>query len=177
MYYLFLPLAIFLCSWAKLWIGIPLTILLGIAPIFMLKDVRGETVPGSLRQETTVFFVLLIWVVLSGIGGYVWQNRRDHFFRNAVFMDLVERPWPVQSDGNALVYYLGFWLPSALVAKLTHSLETGYLMQLVYEQFDRYRLKGVRDHECQRDAADITVAYTRNSGIHTFYLRSNQEKP
>ena len=134
MYYLFLPLAIFLCSWVKLWIGIPLTILLGIAPIFMLKDVRGggETVTGSLRQETTVFFVLLIWVVLSGIGGYVWQNRWDHFFRNAVFMDLVERPWPVQSDGNALVYYLGFWLPSALVAKLTHSLETGYLMQLVY---------------------------------------------
>lgn len=51
------------------------------------------------------------------------------FFRNAVFMDLVERPWPVQSGGNALVYYLGFWLPSALVAKLTHSLETGFFIQ------------------------------------------------
>ena len=132
LYYLFLPLAIFLCSWVKFWIGIPLTLLLGIAPLFMLKDVRGETVTGSLRQETVVFLVLLIWVVLSGIGGYVWQNRWDHFFRNAVFMDLVERPWPVQSDGNALVYYLGFWLPSALVAKLTHSLEAGYFMQLIY---------------------------------------------
>lgn len=80
LYYLFLPLAIFLCSWVKLWIGIPLTLLLGIAPLFMLKSVRGETVTGSLRQDTGVFFVLLLWVVLSGIGRYVWQNRWDHFF-------------------------------------------------------------------------------------------------
>lgn len=38
-------------------------------------------------------------------------------------------------EGNRqelLCYYFGFWLPSALFAKLTGSMEAGYLFQLLY---------------------------------------------
>lgn len=132
LYYLYLPLALFLCSWIKFWVGIPLSLLLGIAPIVVLRNIKGNIATAKLSKETIVFCILLAWVILSGIGGYVWQNRWDHFFRNAVFEDLVNRPWPVSDGVNILTYYLGYWLPAAFFAKLTSNIEIGWFVQLLY---------------------------------------------
>lgn len=132
-YYLFLPLAIFLCSWVKLWIGIPITVFLGICPFFLFRDEgRAACIAGNRGKEWFFFISILAWVLLSGIGGYVWQNRWDHLFRNAVFIDLVSRSWPVQEGTDILTYYTGFWLPSALCAKLSGSIAVGWFVQLIY---------------------------------------------
>ena len=69
-------------------------------------------------------FILLIviaaiWVWQSGIGGF-WAQSKDYPWRNAIYRDLVLRDWPVYYDmfDGALVYYIGFWLPPALIGKL-----------------------------------------------------------
>jgi hypothetical protein len=61
----------------------------------------------------------MLWCLLSGIGGYAYQND-DFQFRNAVFRDLANYSWPVtlpyQGGTALLVYYFLYWLPSAAIA-------------------------------------------------------------
>ncbi|HQN04028.1 MAG TPA: hypothetical protein PK174_01300 [Anaerolineaceae bacterium] len=76
----------------------------------------------SKKEIAISIAIILLWVWFSGIGGFAFQNW-DHHFRNAVFHDLINYPWPVKYSnfGNpniGLVYYLGYWLPSALIGKL-----------------------------------------------------------
>lgn len=65
----------------------------------------------------------------------MWQNRWDHMYRNALFSDLVSYPWPVVnnalSEPRTLCYYVGFWIPSALVGKM-FGYQVGYYFQLVW---------------------------------------------
>lgn len=78
--------------------------------------------------------VITAAVLLSGIGGVLWQNL-DHATRNTIFDILVKEEWPpiCRSGGElvGLVYYIGFWLPSAIVGKLT-SLQIGYIFQIIW---------------------------------------------
>jgi len=68
---------------------------------------------------------VLIWALLSGIGGFAFQNS-DFHTRNAIFRDLINYDWPVKYIYSTnttlttynLAYYIGFWLPAALVGKL-----------------------------------------------------------
>lgn len=62
--------------------------------------------------------VIALWVLLSGVGNFSYQNQ-DFNCRNAIFRALIEYEWPVVSaDGTrGLAYYIGFWLPAALVGK------------------------------------------------------------
>lgn len=132
-YYLYTPVMLFLCAWINPWIGVPIGILAGIAPAWMFKQINdGKNLHVNGKKWVVILGVLLLWVLLSGIGGYVWQNRWDHFFRNAVFMDIAGRPWPVHEGCDLMVYYLGFWLPAALMAKITGCMEAGWFFQLVY---------------------------------------------
>lgn len=131
-YYLYIPLAIFLYYWIIPCIAIPLAIILGICPIYITRRIHGNIVVGNKKIETIVFITLFLWTLLSGIGGYVWQNRWDHLYRNAVFLDLTNMQWPVNDGLNLLVYYFGFWLPSALVSKLTGYIEIGWCLQFAY---------------------------------------------
>ncbi|MDO8753771.1 MAG: hypothetical protein Q7J80_07745, partial [Anaerolineales bacterium] len=72
-----------------------------------------------------IYLLLLtgIWVFLSGVGGYAFQNW-DHHWRNAVLRDLINFDWPVFYSTpqavpiKALVYYVGYWLPAAFAGKL-----------------------------------------------------------
>ncbi len=131
-YYLYIPLAIFLCSWVKLLYSVPLIIALGILPLTLCRNLNTDSVYFTRRQIWITVGVLLVWVILSGIGGFVWQNRWDHSFRNAVFNDLVGRSWPVIDGQNILTYYIGYWLPSAAIAKITGYMWIGRVCQLLY---------------------------------------------
>lgn len=74
-----------------------------------------------LHGVCAVFFIVLI-VWLSGIGAMAYQNW-DHYTRNAVFDVLCDRKWPIYEQNPngytvSLIYYIGFWLPAAVMGKL-----------------------------------------------------------
>jgi hypothetical protein len=124
---------IFLLGWCHWYYSIPLTL----AIIFCLYEVwkqgRRDVVEISRRQLWLSFAVCIILMWLCGIGGYMVQSA-DNYWRNAMFRDLVNYSWPVYDAATDLTksYYLAFWMLPALVAKLFHSMEAGFFMQLVW---------------------------------------------
>jgi hypothetical protein len=124
-----------LLGWVKPVISIPLILISLYCLISCFKD-SAETLSGIFDRKKLIIIIciLLIWVILSGIGGFVWQNGWDHKFRNAIFKDLFYYKWPVvnHEEGANLCYYFGYWLPSAWIAKLFNSLSIGYLFQLIW---------------------------------------------
>jgi hypothetical protein len=72
----------------------------------------------------------MVWVYMSGVGGFSFQND-DFELRNVMLHDLTDLHWPVHYDyppepkisdmaghQGALVYYFTYWLPAAIVGKL-----------------------------------------------------------
>ncbi len=122
--YLIAPFIIFCMGWLRLTIALPLVAVILWAVWQLLKQASAEQSPFHFSRFT--FYLLLatgIWVFLSGVGGYAFQNW-DHHWRNAVLHDLISYDWPVVYSApdkgpiNVLVYYLGYWLPAALAGKL-----------------------------------------------------------
>jgi hypothetical protein len=118
--YLLGPLVLFLCGWLRISILIP--VLLYFA--WLVFRLWNDTSEFKIQRGLAAAVILLGgWVFLSGVGGYAFQNW-DHHWRNAVFRDLITHPWPViysaPENGpiRELVYYVGFWLPAALVGKV-----------------------------------------------------------
>ena len=135
--YLCIPVLQFLLGWVRPIVSIPVAI----AIVYSLFRTVFKTsafqsgIFADKRKLVVMFTILLLWVVSSGIGGLVWQNRWDHMYRNAIFRDLVAYDWPVVNlAGDAprgLCYYIGFWLPSAAIGKL-FGFQAGYLFQIVW---------------------------------------------
>jgi hypothetical protein len=122
--YLALPVAFFLLGWLRLIIGFGLTAVLIWAFLRLWKEypVENGGQTDSLRKSLPVIMISCAWVLLSGVGGYAFQNW-DHHFRNAVFHDLIAYDWPVIYSEPAsgpvrmMVYYMGYWLPAAWIGK------------------------------------------------------------
>lgn len=130
--YLTLPFILFLFGWVRLTIAIPLSLILLFTLYKLLFTNYREASPWDQLPAfhwslNTVYWLLatILWLLLSGIGGYTFQNW-DHNWRNVVLRDLMNFDWPVyyaQPESGPikmLVYYVGFWLPSALIAKITN---------------------------------------------------------
>ncbi|MBL8063077.1 MAG: hypothetical protein JNK32_08675, partial [Anaerolineales bacterium] len=121
--YLILPFFFFLFGWVRLTIAIPLAIIILLA-LYKLLLTNHQLPPTVNHQPSTVYWLLLtiLWLFLSGIGGYAFQNW-DHNWRNVVLRDLMNFDWPVyyahpeSGPIKMLVYYVGYWLPSAWVGK------------------------------------------------------------
>ena len=143
--YIVLPFLIFIGGWTKLYIAIPSILIVLICTYKVCKDMPGLWIPELNRDNLIkIFFiigVLAIWVYYSGIGGFVFQNI-DHTARNSIFNMLVQYKWPVKSselltnyEGETgyfgLIYYIGFWLPAAIIGKL-FGLLIGYYFQAVW---------------------------------------------
>ena len=140
--YLTLPIVIFLMGWCRWHIGIPAAVVVCISFWLCIKEHphRAGSMSISINPMKCCIILLIVlwWVGLSGIGGYVWQNE-DHDWRNAIFDLLVENPWPVtdniavdgQLQERSLIYYIGFWLPAALFGKLFGP-NAGYAVQYVW---------------------------------------------
>lgn len=133
--YLYIPLAIFLIGWTYWWIGMPLA-LAGAAVCLKLyhsmEDGNCRVRFDSVTSECIIFGVLLLWTLHAGIGEFCWQNRGDHLWRNAAFYTLVNMPWPVIKGSDMFSYYFGFWLPSAVMAKLSGSMLIGRLILVIW---------------------------------------------
>lgn len=126
--YLALPLLIFLGGWLKLAWALPLILFLSYALIKGIATAQGLKQPfvarstESLRwwQWVTIVAVVVFVTAMNGAGGVGVQNW-DWEKHNAILLDLTTQPWPVlyeQGDESlALVYYLAYYLPSALLGK------------------------------------------------------------
>jgi hypothetical protein len=126
-FYLVLPFILFCFGWLRLLIAIPVVILIlwavwKLSSQFIVSQSPNLPIP----NPQSIFCLLLLtglWVFLSGIGGYTFQNW-DHHWRNAVLHDLITYSWPVIDSSpdkgpiTMLVYYVGYWLPAALAGKL-----------------------------------------------------------
>jgi len=123
--YLIIPFFLFLFGWIRLIIAIPLALVILFALYKLLVTNNNLSLSSNHWSLSTVYWLLVIvfWLLLSGIGGYAFQNW-DHNWRNVVLRDLMNFDWPVYYAQPAsgpirmLVYYVGFWLPAALVGKL-----------------------------------------------------------
>lgn len=135
--YLALPTAMFLFGWLKTPYAIIMVISLMLSIYVAIQDFEKVEffkdyypfIRNSGVKAFMIVIVVLVWVGFSGIGSFAFQNS-DFTLRNAVFRDLISFHWPViysypNQEGfipysgheGALVYYLSYWLPAALVGK------------------------------------------------------------
>lgn len=142
--YITIPFVIFLLGWVGLRYSIPCTILIFICVWKAIVESPKMWVP-EINQDNIIKIIciilfILIWVYFAGIGRHVYQNT-DHSARNTVFNILVKYEWPVinydlypeniNNGPTSLIYYIGFWLPAALVGK-KFGISTGYNFQILW---------------------------------------------
>ncbi len=118
---LVLPSVIFLLGFLRWYIGVPVALLLAVAYLFAVRraDEREERALSLPRPSFWLLFLAVIfWCYLAGLGNLYAQSD-DWSARNAIFRDLIRMDWPVvyETKNAALVYYIGYWLPAALVGK------------------------------------------------------------
>ena len=123
--FLVLPYLIFFFGWLHWWLALPMTVVC-LIPIWMewkrpqemLQDHPEATI--TAWQITMMCGVALFLVLISGIGGWGWQQQ-DWDKHNTLLKDLIEKPWPVlyqfQARQLPLVYYFAYYLPAALIGK------------------------------------------------------------
>ena len=143
--YILLPFLIFAAGWMKLYYAVPAVLLLVFCYWKVCKDAPELWFPDITRDNIIrslfILGVIAVWVYMSGIGKFVYQNN-DHPIRNVLFNILVEYDWPVinydilpqnvgKFDVTALIYYIGYWLPSAVIGKI-FGLRAGYYAQAVW---------------------------------------------
>ena len=126
--YLSLPLLCFFCGFLRWYYSI---ICCGALCAVLWHVLRSDNIEteyrrkGSFSHKTIllVFLFSMIWSYLGGMNGYYYQSP-DWDCRNAIYFDLIRYDWPViyEQNGQALVYYIGHWLPPASLAKLVQAI-------------------------------------------------------
>ena len=90
--YITLPIVVFFIGWLKKYISIPLCILLIYSILLFIKSTKSQLSEKfiTLDKKIIIFIllILLLWVYLSGIGGF-WVQRWDQNARNTVLRDLI----------------------------------------------------------------------------------------
>ena len=134
--YVILPVIIFFSGWLNYFISVPAVLICVFfaycAYSELVNDERKLIERSSAKFWLITLAVLCIWVMLSGIGNFSYQNW-DFIARNPLYRDLCNYNWPVIYDfseqtpyvqsiiGNgkaALSYYFSWWLPPAFVCKI-----------------------------------------------------------
>jgi hypothetical protein len=113
-----LPVALFLVTWCKAWVGVP-------AVLALLWGVRFLPTAGlgagrSSRPSAVVLAVAVgsLGFCISGAGG-VGPQGFDQIKHNSVLADLLSHSWPVLfSPEQPLVYYVGYYTLPALLGKV-----------------------------------------------------------
>ncbi len=139
-FYLMLPLLLFIFFWIDEKIAFLLLILLVFCGYRMDRSItyRKSEIQITKRKLLSlfaIFLLLAIWLYFSGIGRFVYQNY-DHRYKNAIFQDLIAYQWPVHfhdavyNKPAMLCYYFFFWLPSALPGKAAGPFRSNILLFL-----------------------------------------------
>lgn len=140
--YITLPFLIFIIGWTKWFIAVPVSIAIvyTLFRLFQKEDFLWQPNwdSNSIRLFFLIVIIIGIWVYFSGIGGFAFQND-DHRWRNEIFQMLVWYDWPLVKDvtinnlaeTRGMIYYIGFWLPSAIIGKI-FGMRAGYLFQMLW---------------------------------------------
>lgn len=137
--YVTLPFLIFIIGWIKWYYALVMCSVIIYSLLKIMKNTEPVWCPDSSKKNTLkitiILLIISILVFLSGIGKYAWQNF-DHSTRNTIFRIMVEDEWPLISydwncEGSGLIYYIGFWLPAAVIGKLTN-LYIGNFFQVIW---------------------------------------------
>lgn len=133
--YAVIPIIIFFFGWLSALWAVIFSVLLLAAGYFFLKSSGkrdGERTQAviSVKMLVIIGAIALLWCFLAGQGGFFHQSA-DHVIRNAIFRDLIKKPWPVVYEEDMLLsYYIAHWMPPALLGKLfykaTGSAAVGY---------------------------------------------------
>ncbi len=121
--YLALPSVLYLVGWVKPVYGIPAAIALIVSIGLMVYRTENAASPVSTRSAWVIVAIASLWSILGGVGHFVYANF-DWTVRDAVLLDLVQKPWPVLYDYGAQHLTLllraptGLYLPSAAVGKI-----------------------------------------------------------
>ena len=124
--YMTLPVVLFFLGWLKIWIAIPSVLLLGYGAYCVINRRVEEHIDGSKGRNINISWKVLAglvllslaWCFFAGQGGFYYQSP-DYGCRNAVLRDMINFDWPViyKDYGNAMVYYIAYWMPAALIGK------------------------------------------------------------
>lgn len=122
LFYLLVPFLLFLTGWIRPIYGLPACFLLLVCAYQTFKQTkRILIVTPSCSALLAILFLTLLWCFRAGLGEWTPQSS-DFIKHNLVFADLVKFSWPVryiqEPDQPFLCYYLAYYLPIALVAKL-----------------------------------------------------------
>ncbi len=134
MVYIIIPYIIFVFGWLKLPFAIILAAMLFISLYLYSKKLENKEIwlkNKNLKYFLIIILILLLWCLLSGMGGFGFQNNPDWEKNNAIFHDLLLYKWPVDYENYSLVYYLGYYLPIGLVMKL-FGWNIGYLFSFLW---------------------------------------------
>ncbi|MBF0207967.1 MAG: hypothetical protein HQK53_13895 [Oligoflexia bacterium] len=128
--YITIPNLIFFLTWTRPLIAYPVSLLILAATVQVVRRLWREkgavtnAVPATISIPMLLTYILglTIWVYISGIGGFFYQNG-DYLKHNTLLYDLAHSDWPVTYVGSIsekvypLVYYLAYYLPPALIEK------------------------------------------------------------
>ncbi|HRR77899.1 MAG: hypothetical protein IJK31_06340 [Ruminococcus sp.] len=127
--YLAIPMYIFFFGWLKTPVAMLMFAVLTAGLLLALKSAPKMDVSqitcANLPKLALMAAMAVIWVYLSGIGGFAFQNY-DHMWRNGILEKLVDNDWPVIITDTqpyfqkpvAMIYYFALWLPAACVGKV-----------------------------------------------------------
>lgn len=140
--YLTIPLYIFVTFWTRQPFSWLLVALLTLSLFLYLKSNKLNAFIILLNKKSisiivALFLTTLFLAVISGAGGYVIQ-RGDWTKHNVILNDLLNNKWPVYYGAGAyvsdttLVYYLAYYLPSALFGKYFGGWGTVQVFTFIY---------------------------------------------
>jgi len=132
--WLSISVMIFLLAWCHWYISTPITVAICYTTYKFFKGLSSDNVLNISKKNFILATILAtIMMVLCGIGGYVVQSN-DQYYRNGMFCDIINYSWPIYDakENLYLCYYFTLWLVPALFAKLFHSIEFGFLVQVVW---------------------------------------------
>ncbi len=130
--FLILPVFVFFMFWVKLFIALPVIVLLLFSIYKYNKSLFDEE---EIDFSKAQFFILLglvvLWVSMSGIGGF-GIKLHDQFKVYSLSKDIMENSWPVlyihEGKEYILSSYLGYFISApVLVGWLSYDMVNGFL--------------------------------------------------
>jgi hypothetical protein len=118
--FLVFPVYVFLLAWVKLWIALPVSVLLLYAIwqyLLGIKAINSKYVSFNKYHLIGILILCLLWMSLSGIGGF-GLVLHDNYKIYAIIKDVMEKSWPVEYMYEGQHYYLSAYLSFFITAPI-----------------------------------------------------------